>query len=333
MGCIYYTILSKMKRYLTATFILIFLSPLILRAFYDGKIIPSGVSPFSSPSDFVPQDTMLYQGFEDTFPPSGWDTLEISGTQGGPNPIPWCKNDYYAHTDSFSATYGWGYNLDGWLRILSLDFSQVYDIQLSFWWISSYTWHVYPYDNGDLFVEVSTDAGATWDTLWTFGDSVCVVGSGVTWPWEDWVWYQSTLDLSEYADMSNIYIGFHVVADDNADIAIDDVVIDTTSYTVVEKETETSPYGTPFLVLRPNPVITYSRISFYLPEDIYLRLAIYDCTGRVVRILKKGRTGRGYHNIIWDKRDEEGKESAPGVYFCLLTAGPFELRKKFIIPY
>jgi hypothetical protein len=170
---------------------------------------------------------LIDEGFEDAFPPVGWDVVEISGIQGGATPIPWHKNSYsvYVHTGSFSTVYGWGFDLDGWLRILNLNLSGAESVTFSFWWQSSYEWHVYPYDNGDLFVEVSTDGGTTWDTLWTFGDPAMVVNSGVPWPWEDWVWYESTLNLDAYAGQPDVMVGFHVVADDNGDIALDDVLL------------------------------------------------------------------------------------------------------------
>jgi hypothetical protein len=171
---------------------------------------------------------MINEGFEGTFPPAGWDTLSApGGSAGGTTPIPWHRDGAYYYSGYYGAAYGWGYSLNGWMRILNLDFSNVNSATLSWWWESSYYWHVSPYDNGDLFVQVSTNSGATWDTLWTFGDETMVVGSGVPWPWDNWVWYQSTISLDAYAHQPNVWVGFHVVANDNADIGVDDVVIDT----------------------------------------------------------------------------------------------------------
>ncbi len=171
---------------------------------------------------------MINEGFEGTFPPAGWDTLSApGGSAGGTTSIPWHKDASYFYSGSYGAAYGWGYNLNGWMRILNLDFSNVTSATLSWWWESSFYWHVSPYDNGDLFVQVSTNSGATWDTLWTFGDETMVVGSGVPWPWSSFVWYQSTISLDAYAHQANVWVGFHVVANDNADIGVDDVVIDT----------------------------------------------------------------------------------------------------------
>ena len=87
---------------------------------------------------------------------------------------------------------------------------------VSFCWKSSYYWHVDPYDNGDLFVKVSLNGGITWQPyIWTFGEI------GV---WTNWVWYQTTIYLSGYAGNS-IMVAFNIVADDNADIALDNIYL------------------------------------------------------------------------------------------------------------
>lgn len=242
------------------------------------------------------RDTMIGEGFEDYFPPHGWDTLSTpGGTQGGEYPIPW--NQYgnpYNHFGSYGAVYGWGYNLDGWLRILNLNFSQALFVELSFWWMSNFEWSVYPYDNADLFVEVSTDAGTSWDTIWTFGDSADVVNSQVPWPWGMWVWYQSFINLDDYAGLSGVYIGFHVVADDNADIAIDDVVIDTSTTAIGEEI-----LGTPDEVLLLSaPTIIRSgetHIEFTLPEKTRVNLSVYDVMGRLAKTLVSQRLSAGTH--------------------------------------
>lgn len=267
---------------------------------------------------------MINEGFEGTFPPSGWDTLSApGGTAGGATPIPWHQDDtYYMHTGTYGAAYGWGYNLNGWLRILHLDFSQADSIILSFWWESSYYWHVSPYDNGDLFVEVSTDNGINWDTLWTFGDQEDVTNSGVPWPWDDWVWYNSTLNLSSYAAQADVYIGFHVVADDNADMGMDDIQIDTTTVNINE-QVEISPKT---LMFKASTIINgTAKVEFTLPSPTNTNLAIYDVSGRLCRTLLSRRLS-GSHHIISVKFD-----SPTGVYFYnLKTETGVNLTRKFL---
>jgi hypothetical protein len=243
------------------------------------------------------RDTMIGEGFEDTFPPVGWDTLSApGGIQGGPYPIPWTQyGDPYNHTGDFGAVYGWGYNLDGWLRIVSLDFSSVLYASLSFWWMSSYEWSV-DSNNADLFVEVSLDTGMTWDTLWTFGDSTDIIASGAPWPWANWTWYESIIILDDYVGAPNVMIGFHVVADDNADIAIDDVVVDTILSAVSEDITNTLLSGVQFSA---PTIISDQRACFelILSEPTEVHIAVYDVMGRFSRMVVSQDFSAGTHRF------------------------------------
>ncbi len=57
-------------------------------------------------------------------------------------------------------------------------------------------------------VLITTDDGATWDTIWQEDDSTAVVNSGVAdWPWGDEVSYTSEVDITQYAG-NNIKIAW-----------------------------------------------------------------------------------------------------------------------------
>ncbi len=173
--------------------------------------------------------TLLSEGFEGLFPPSGWIVIDGPSSPGD-QPAHWRQSDYgtYNYNGAYGALCPWGYNLDEWLITPDIYVDGLSDLFLSFWWKSSWYWHV-EQDNGDLFVLIETGGGRDIDTLWTFGDSADVVNSGGTWPWHNWTWYKATLDLSPYLTdktiVDNIMIAFNTVGDDNADIAIDDVVL------------------------------------------------------------------------------------------------------------
>lgn len=159
------------------------------------------------------KDTVLTEGFEGSWPPAGWSSPDL-----------WTQDcsGYYMHTGLCGAYLAWGYGLNEWLIAPAVTLGT--NSHLKFWWESSYYWSVYPYDNADLFVKISTNGGSSWTTLWTFGDSAMVVNSGGPWPWSNFIMYEATLDLSAYS--GSALIAFHVVANDNADIAIDDVVVE-----------------------------------------------------------------------------------------------------------
>ena len=101
-----------------------------------------------------------------------------------------------------------------------------------------------------MFVKVSTDGGTTWDDyLWTFGE----IGE-----WQDFTWNETNLDLSAYAGESNVVVGFHVVADDNGAIYLDDVSINGGLSSVTE-------FGTTF---SSNNSSSYAAVSKALPVAV-----------------------------------------------------------------
>jgi len=120
----------------------------------------------------------------------------------------------YIYEGNYAALVSWGYTIDTWL--ISDQISITGYTALSFIWQSSYYWHVDPNDNGDLFVRISFDGGLTWEEpTWTFGE----IGE-----WESWTWYETVIDLSQYSG-KDVTIAFHIVANDNADIAMDNVYV------------------------------------------------------------------------------------------------------------
>ncbi len=70
----------------------------------------------------------------------------------------------------------------------------------------------------------------------------------------------------------------------------------------------------------PNPFNSNTAISYQLsairPHRTTLR--IYNVLGREVRTLVNKPQKGGYYKVIWDGRDNRGKEVGSGVYFCRL---------------
>jgi hypothetical protein len=78
----------------------------------------------------------------------------------------------------------------------------------------------------------------------------------------------------------------------------------------------------PILGLRayPNPFASESSLELSLSREALIRVAVYDVSGRLVRILHDGRARSGATRIVWDGRDEEGRALAGGVYFVRATS-------------
>ncbi|MCK4303987.1 MAG: T9SS type A sorting domain-containing protein, partial [Candidatus Eisenbacteria sp.] len=82
----------------------------------------------------------------------------------------------------------------------------------------------------------------------------------------------------------------------------------------------------------PNPFGGATTIAFALPMSEPVRLSVYDMSGRLVRTLISGLQEAGPHRVIWDGRDDCGKDLTGGVYFYRLDSeGPTLTGKVMVV--
>ncbi|MCC6963892.1 MAG: T9SS type A sorting domain-containing protein [candidate division Zixibacteria bacterium] len=65
----------------------------------------------------------------------------------------------------------------------------------------------------------------------------------------------------------------------------------------------------------PNPFNPDTKIAYSLPKASAVSVRIYNVMGQAVRTLVDGAQTAGYHEVIWNGRDESGNLAASGVYF------------------
>ena len=53
-------------------------------------------------------------------------------------------------------------------------------------------------------------------------------------------------------------------------------------------------------------------------------LAIYDVLGQKVRVLVEDFVEAGYRSVVWDGRDDIGRDVASGVYLCWMVADHYQ---------
>ncbi|MEE2877108.1 MAG: T9SS type A sorting domain-containing protein [Candidatus Neomarinimicrobiota bacterium] len=71
----------------------------------------------------------------------------------------------------------------------------------------------------------------------------------------------------------------------------------------------------------PNPFNPTTRIEYGLPLNSTVNLKVYDLLGQEVRsLLSRDELSSGYHNIVWDARDNGGRTVSAGVYIYRLVA-------------
>jgi PKD repeat protein len=81
----------------------------------------------------------------------------------------------------------------------------------------------------------------------------------------------------------------------------------------------------------PNPFNPETVIQYQLPKPGTVRLSVYDLCGRCVRTLVNEKMHAGYHQIVWDGKDLNGKYVASGMYFFDIDVNGFISKKKMIL--
>jgi hypothetical protein len=87
---------------------------------------------------------------------------------------------------------------------------------------------------------------------------------------------------------------------------------------VAEKTSETPPVAAPVWA---NMRRRGCAVRYELSQPAFVRLDVYDLTGRLVRNLVKSEQKAGRHAAIWYGTDSQGLAASPGVYICRLQNG------------
>ncbi len=81
----------------------------------------------------------------------------------------------------------------------------------------------------------------------------------------------------------------------------------------------------------PNPFNSSTVIWYFLPDVGYqpaeVEITVYNLLGKLVRTLIKKRQYPGQHKVLWDGKDDSGKEVASGTYLYRLKVSGLELVK------
>jgi hypothetical protein len=81
----------------------------------------------------------------------------------------------------------------------------------------------------------------------------------------------------------------------------------------------------------PNPFNPSTNITFGIPKESRVKVTLYDILGNQIRILIDSPYSAGYHSLLWDGKNENGKMVSSGIYFYKIKYGFSELTKKMIL--
>ena len=101
--------------------------------------------------------------------------------------------------------------------------------------------------------------------------------------------------------------------------------------TAVDENADAMPRSFELAQNHPNPFNPSTTINYALPQQVAVKLEIFDLMGRRVRKLVNQTQPAGRYAIAWDGRNEQGQQAASGVYFYRLRAGEFVQTKKLTL--
>jgi beta propeller repeat protein len=148
---------------------------------------------------------------------------------------------------------------------------------------------------------------------WDFGDATPVSHEPALWHTYQYAdTFQATLGVTNTCgESSGVYINIQVTSPVTGTAGVLPVALD------IEAN-------------YPNPFNPSTTISYSVPADGFVELAVYDALGREMRTLVGGRKSAGRHEVVWDGRDGRGRMMASGVYFLRLESSG-EVRTRSIV--
>jgi len=109
--------------------------------------------------------------------------------------------------------------------------------------------------------------------------------------------------------------------------------IDTLSGVTQPPAPQLCPQRCEILANYPNPFNSYTKIPHH-PSGSHARrvvISIFNLSGERVRTLLDQKQKPGHHIILWDGRDEEGKDLPSGIYLCHLRLGKLTSTGKLVL--
>lgn len=100
---------------------------------------------------------------------------------------------------------------------------------------------------------------------------------------------------------------------------------------IEENDSYSGPITFELMENYPNPFNSATSIRYVLPRNSFMRLAIYNIFGQLVRTLEEGEKSAGSHTITWNGRDEQGRSVGSGIYFYRLETGNLKSTNKMLL--
>lgn len=292
--------------------------------------IPSGHHPELT-LDVIADDHMLNENYALIIGTTGFsDDLE-SGTAlwtTGGSGNRWHLSTYRSHSPTHSwycgdsVSHHYVNNMNCYIQ--TIPFMIGHNSLLSF-----YRWfHVPLYGTDGIYVIVM--GNGIQDTLDFIGTGGALDGRAIQ---SDW--FNEKYSLAHYTPGDTFQIRIAFISDSDGDVGegfhIDDFNIE--NITLIEEHTETCTARTAFM-LSPNPFRRVIDISVSFANTAAMEHAaikIYDCSGRLVKLLRLRLDQQPSITVTWDGTDQMQRHVPAGVYFMHLMTGNEMITEKAIL--
>ena len=81
----------------------------------------------------------------------------------------------------------------------------------------------------------------------------------------------------------------------------------------------------------PNPFNPSTTISYNLPVNDVVNVAIYDLAGRKVKTFVNGKQAAGFKSFQWNATNDKGKTVSAGVYLYTIQIGNLIQTRKMVL--
>ncbi len=105
----------------------------------------------------------------------------------------------------------------------------------------------------------------------------------------------------------------------------------TTEYSYVGNSNDTVNYRNELVGNYPNPFNPKTNIKFTTAENAQVNVKIYNAKGQLIKNLVNGNLEKGVHNIVWNGKDNAGKNVSSGIYFYKISMPDYQKTKKMLL--